>query len=306
MVIDDIKRAKKKILKEKNPNLDLMEDYFTKMYLMSTENLAGYLKYYNFKDKCVLTTGSSSDQILNLINYGCLNIDHFDINPFVKYYYDLKKNAILTLGLKKYLQFFNLETPLDKSEILNERTYYKLSKLLDNDSKLFWDSLYNDFTPIEICERLFFDEFMSNENAKLNNKYLLDNNFKDLSKKIEKANVNFMNINITDLKKTKKKYDYVMLSNILDYVFKLNSMFNTIEIIEVLEEYKKFLITLTSLLNDDGIMFFHYFWEIEHNYLYYRMINYFEDNKDIYSRSFPNCDKKQYDDSVMILQKTKS
>ena len=50
MVLDDIEKAKEKIIGLNKDKRNYLDDYFLKLYLMSTENLAGYLKNYNFKD----------------------------------------------------------------------------------------------------------------------------------------------------------------------------------------------------------------------------------------------------------------
>ena len=38
---------------------------FSKIYPFTTENIAGYIDYFDFDDKSLLTVGSSGDQILN-------------------------------------------------------------------------------------------------------------------------------------------------------------------------------------------------------------------------------------------------
>lgn len=305
MVLDDIEKAKEKIIGLNKDKRKYLDDYFLKLYLMSTENLAGYLKNYNFKNKSILTTGSSADQIFNLISYGSLDIDHFDINPFVKYYYELKKSAILELNQKNYLKFFNTNNSLNK-RILNDKVYYKLSKNLSSDAKLFWDSLYNLFEPLEIREKLFFQETISNNASLLNNDYLSNEKYRSIRKNIEKINVNFINENVTKLDINKKQYDYVLLSNIMDYLFKLNVLIDEEELIASLYASRNFINNFSKILKDDGIMFFNYFWEKEHNYLLYRFDNFFKNNPNISKIDFPNYKRdNEYNDTVMIYKKTK-
>lgn len=303
MVFDDIEKAKSKIYKQKNGERNYLDDYFLKIYHMSTENLSGYLKDFNFANKAVLTTGSSCDQIFNLVNYGCFNIEHFDINPFAKYYYELKKAGILELSLKEYLSFFNNDIKGIESKVLNEKLYYRLSRLLDNDSKLFWDSLYNLFTPSEINERLFFEEKFTRKQVIINNDYLDKKQYKLLRRKIENVSVTFMTKNVKELPSLNKKYDYILLSNIFDYLFKLNVLLDEEEITESLICYTLFLQKLISLLSDEGIMFFHYLWEKEHNYLFYRINNFIADKKNISSIEFPNCKGKNNHDTVLVYKK---
>ena len=79
---------------------------FSRIYTFTTENISGYLKYFDLKDKTLLTVGSSGDQILNAYFYGARDITLYDINPYAKYYIYLKVAAILSLDYKEFQYFF--------------------------------------------------------------------------------------------------------------------------------------------------------------------------------------------------------
>ena len=88
-------------------------------------------------------------------------------------------------------------------------------------------------------------------------------------------------------------------------------MFNlliTIEESELYESffhYHAFLVHLTSLLKDDGIMFFHYFWQTEGNILFDKIRKFFGSEEHISIMSFSNSAKKNNSkDSVMIYRKS--
>ena len=61
---------------------------------------------FDLKDKSLLTVGSSGDQVINASLKNCKDITVLDINPFTKYYFNLKKAAILTLKYEEFCKFF--------------------------------------------------------------------------------------------------------------------------------------------------------------------------------------------------------
>lgn len=313
MVLDDVEKAKKIINQSKNYNKRTIEEYFSKIYSFSTENLSGYLRQFSFKNKEVLTTGSSADQILNLINYGATTIDHFDINPFVKYYFALKKTAILELNPKKYIDFFYLKSTENNYHVFNEKIYQRLEKYLDYESRIFWNSLYNSFEPSVINEKLFFKETIKRYNLVINNEYLNKKNYSLIRKRIEHCEIKFINTNIINLPYNKKQYDFILLSNIFDYLYNL-IVLSEYEFTDVLFAYRSFLMRLTNLLKDDGTMFFHYFWQIEENMVYDTIKKFLGNDSHISTVFFESANRKNsfekykfnnFQDGVMVYTKTR-
>jgi len=133
MVKNDILKANYTIENKKPPRY--INEFFLKLYSFSNENLSGYLRNYEYFNKKALTVGSSADQILNLINYNCQDITLLDLNPFVKYYYDLKKAAILGLDTKGYLNFFcnnNTSSIFRKhNPTFDPKVYQKIKKYMN-------------------------------------------------------------------------------------------------------------------------------------------------------------------------------
>ena len=72
----------------------------------TTENINGYINYFDLKNKSLLTVGSSGNQLLNAYFYGTRDITLFDINPYAKYYAYMKVAAILTLNYDEFQCFF--------------------------------------------------------------------------------------------------------------------------------------------------------------------------------------------------------
>lgn len=79
---------------------------FSRIYTFTTENISGYIDYFDFNNKSLLTVGSSGDQILNAFYSGARDITLFDINEYAKYYVYLKISAILSLSYEEFKLFF--------------------------------------------------------------------------------------------------------------------------------------------------------------------------------------------------------
>jgi len=82
------------------------ETIFDRVYSFATENVSDYLKYFDLKNKSLLTIGSSGDQVLNAYYNGARDITLIDINQFSKFYLYLKISAILSLSYEEFKLFF--------------------------------------------------------------------------------------------------------------------------------------------------------------------------------------------------------
>ena len=90
-----------------NKIVDLSEyGKFFWIYPFTTENINGYIDLFDLKDKSLLTVGSSADQAIIANLKDCKDITILDINPLTKYYFNLKKAGILTLGYEEFCKFF--------------------------------------------------------------------------------------------------------------------------------------------------------------------------------------------------------
>lgn len=77
-----------------NCAIDICEDKYIKWkysgsffrpYPFTTENISGYIKEFDLKNKSLLTLGSSGDQVINAALFNCRNIHVIDICPFTKF-----------------------------------------------------------------------------------------------------------------------------------------------------------------------------------------------------------------------------
>ncbi len=154
---------------------------FQKIYPFTTETISGYITKMDIKNKSVLTLGSSCDQALNSLLLGASDVTIFDINEQVEYFYNLKRKLILSLSRKELIQ--NVITLKQFSYFDDIFTYYDLKKM----------------------------------NLYLKN----DENYCKLQNILKEKTINFKVGNILEISKyleNNKKYDRVILSNVLDYI----------------------------------------------------------------------------------------
>ena len=231
-----------------------VKDEFDEIYPFTTENIAGYINKFDLNNKSLLTLGSSSDQAINAIMSGCKDISIIDICPFTKFYFYLKKVALLSLNYDEFLSFFcyrNFYPHLkDNNKIFNKDVFLdfkQLLRLLDYESYLFWDELFSCYDSLTIRKSMFkYDEdnkdVLKKINLYLNNK----NMFNKCKKKIKNINPKFI---IGDIKniKLERNYDNIWLSNLGQYL--------------EINELKKIIDNLFSNLNEEGKMLVCYLYQ---------------------------------------------
>lgn len=227
-----------------------------RMYSFTTENIGGYINSFDLFSKSLLTVGSSGDQAINAILKGCKDITMLDINPFVQYYFNLKKAGILTLSYEEFIDYFH-DYDLNLS-LFNTKTYQKLRNILskiDSSSLLFWDILYKNNAPTVIRYRLFEHGNMEYEIVKALNLYLSNETlFKTTKGIITNVNPKFINCNVLNVDKrlNKRKYDNIFLSNIYNYINSKDSDLFQLAISNLMER-----------LNDHGRMMLSYIYNVD-------------------------------------------
>lgn len=240
------------------------KNMFSSLYPFSTENIKGYYYLIDFKDKDILTVGSSGDHTINLFLKNAKSVDFFDINPFCKYYYDFKVAAIKSLSYEDFISYFCFRgyPSLFKNNYksFNLESYKKIRENLDNTSKKFWDFLYDEVDGIVIRNSSFFSK--DEEPYKVivkTNLYLQEENYKNTKEKIIEK-INFYKSDISVLhERIDKKYDIIMLSNIFQYV---DMMYKN----DPLDMMNQIVLNLEKLLNDDGIILMCYMYGIDDKY----------------------------------------
>ncbi len=201
---------------------------FEEIYPFTTENIAGYIDYFDLQDKSLLTVGSSGDQIINAALKGAKDVTLLDINPYAKYYYYLKAAGILELDLVKFNEFFLYQDNLAifrhsgrKVKTFNENLYEEFKntlRSLDNDSYLFWDELFETYSSYIVREYLFSKDEHPYSILKESNLYLQsESNYNEVKDKIKNLCPEFINTNILEVNLA-KKFDNIWLSNIACYL----------------------------------------------------------------------------------------
>lgn len=238
MLNDDIKLAQKIVSGSYNNTGSLF--YYDKsfIYKFSNEEISSYQNYQKNKKK-MLSITASGDQILNSILAGSINIKSCDISRFPKYFFELKRAAILNLTKDEFINFFINESDYD--QILNDDIYDGFRNDLDQDDRKFWDSLFQFFEGGQIYDSfLFSHEIVTLSSAIERNVYLQDSNYNKLQNVITKANVSHYVGDIKDIiQSDHDSYDLVNLSSIIYYGF------------NGFDDYKNLIENIN--LNEDGV-----------------------------------------------------
>lgn len=218
----------------------------SKVYSMTTENINGYMKLFDIKDKDVLTVAGSGDHMFNAYSFGARNVTLFDINPLTFYHINLKKEAIKSLSYEEFIDFFGI---LYQDDYLDKSIYKRLEKRLNQNTREFYDFLYKKYGRNSINYALYFDFKSDIDLIKKINNYMDDDNYYKLANILRKKNEKNIICDVKNLKDYigNNKYDFIFLSNINDYLIRMYGD-------NCLEKYKDLIISLTDNLNDNGII----------------------------------------------------
>ena len=229
---------------------------FGLLYPFTTENIAGYIDLFDLADKSLLTVGSSGDQVINSILRNVKDVTLLDVNPYAKYYYFLKAAGILEFNLAEFNRFFRyLNYPKifkTNKYAFNKDGYEKIIKtlrLLDYDSYLFWDELFNSYSSCDIRDSLFSGDEHRSPVIESSNLYLQnESNYIETRQKIKKVRPSFINEDIFNVE-LNRNFDNIWLSNIACYLYP--------------KEIKKMTDKFTGSLNENGKLLIGYLYEID-------------------------------------------
>ena len=200
-------------------------DFFNKPYLFSNENIASYLGKMDIKNKSVLTTGSSGDQVLYSQLYGAKMVTCFDINPFARYIYYLKAAYIKGYCFEEF-KYLISDKNYKFNALFNIKHYKTIAANLPADVKEFWDSLFaaglspdtSMFTHTTNHD-IFKVKYLSDKQTYIRLRNALRNNG---------CQIDFICCDIRVLPKMldnfhpSTAYNIILLSNISDYYHMLN------------------------------------------------------------------------------------
>lgn len=197
---------------------------FDMIYPFTNENILGYIPYFDMTDKRLLTVGSSGDQAINAKIKHAKVETIVDICPYTKYYFYLKKSALISLTYQEFLDFFCYydypKTFKRNENVFNLESYNKLREVLknlDGEAFIFWETLFKIFPPLQIRLQLFSSDEEKIKILKRTNDYLQNEEHYLMSRKlIDSLNPEFI---IDDIFRVQleKTYDNIWLSNIGQY-----------------------------------------------------------------------------------------
>lgn len=188
--------------------------YRSPAYLSTTENINGYYDLMNFKDKKILTVIGASDQIFNAILRGAKIVDGFDISIYAIMFYYLKEAALKALNYEEFIDFL-----YGKENIFSKKTYAKIIPYLNELALPFWNLVFKTKSPKKIIESSWFS-FNSVMNVKHLTKvssFLDKANFYKVKEQIKKTKIRIFLEDVKSLDNIDGMYDYIILSNIIDY-----------------------------------------------------------------------------------------
>lgn len=175
---------------------------FDVIYYNSNESLKELFQCFSVKDKDVLTVLASSDQLFYTYYHGARSVDSFDVNLLTKYYYYLRKWRILYED-KFYLSRKMFHSHSYVYELLNKVEVHKKE---EEDAVFFWKNYLNQVSP-SLHEKLYSIDRHQNEIKDL----------KKLKEQLLKREFSFYSLDLFRECSFSKKYDVIIISNILEY-----------------------------------------------------------------------------------------
>lgn len=198
---------------------------YGRIYCFSNEDLKALFDSVSVKDKDVLTVLSSGDQYFYSYYNGARSVDVFDRNKLTKYYYYLRKWGI------KYLGKFSLGSDFIKhtkyiNELLELVTFSSES---EEEAYSFWYNYIRKVFPFDNSNLFYLGSRNRNDMDRVDKLYkYIDND------------LNFYNGNMKEYYPRNKKYDVIIMSNILEYCDD--------------RDYYMLKSNLYNLLNEDGVV----------------------------------------------------
>ena len=226
-------------------NDSFLIDSFTK------ENLSGYLKKLELSQKKVLTINTSGDDILNAMFFGANDLTLCTKNNYAKYYLYLKLAGLKALSYNEFCWFFmkNNMNMRNNNKMFSKRLFRKIGPTLDSidkDSYLFFDELFDIYTPKETRNNCFSDsnyhsKAIKNFNIYLRNEY----SYNKLRNMSSNTNINFIDKSILDTN-IDQEYDVILLSTLCTEM--------------KLRRFLKLIKKLDKNLSSDGLIMLGYLW----------------------------------------------
>lgn len=312
-MIQAISETKKMIenhLNELN-DFNVMSDFskYSPAILFTNENIKGYLEYAKLsKNSDALTVLASGDQAFNLITKGVRNIDAFDINYLTEYFaLGIKRAMILKYDYQDFLEI-TYKLISGKMDLITLSDFVVgLFSFMEKEHRDYWQAIIDfnfhkqRYIPEANQLNLFnmicykcWSSLLTSSNNYLEN----ETKYNYLRNNIAKSNITFRYANAANLSKYfDKKYDVVLMSNIMDYLEQgwKSEPCNYIEIFEYSKRMKK-------LLKQNHQVFLAYIFNYEENKFDYPGIEKFNQKNNASIISFKS-QQRYIDDGVVLIRK---
>lgn len=192
------------------------------VYPWSNEKLDKIFENIELSGKRALVVGSSGDQALHCVHKGATDVTIMDSNMWTIPYVELKIASIKNLNYEEFKDYFG------NLFVFGRQYYSKVSHDLSEQAQAFWDNVELDFpwyTCVEVPDDFFhyvqstsdFGKEFMNEHCF----YTSEEEYVKLQNNLRKANVNIEIADISEFDSLADgEYDYIMLSNISDYMDK--------------------------------------------------------------------------------------
>ena len=243
----------------------------------TTENIAGYLKYFNLYNKKVLTIDNSSDQLLNCVFFCANNLSLCNSNIISKYYLYLKIAGLLSLNYNEFQWFFlkHNNHMHNNNRMFSKKLFKRIGptlKIISEESYFFFAELFDSIDSKKVRSEYFFDSNYHNKALKNFNIYLRnENTFNKLGNTIEHVNIDYINKNIVS-DNIDGKFDIILLSS-LCIKLTLNKFINLIKKLD------------SNNLNNSGDIVLAYLWN---NNIYT------EEYSDVWKKIYNNPESNKY------------
>lgn len=204
--IPDVSIAKKGVQK------DVFFQY-SMAYVVTNENLRESMQFMPVNRNQALVVAASGDHPLYCSLYGAKHVDTFDISYNAKCIMDIKTSAMKSLTHSEYINLLR-----ELSETRNVKDVPNMDKISKFLPPIEWKYL---------CEmngyRLFSNSKVTSD------KFLVSNEEYEKLQEIVEKPYNFIMTDLASLSAhLTKSYDFIHLSNILDYVYDQGNKFFTI------------------------------------------------------------------------------
>ena len=174
---------------------------YRRVYHSTNEDLVKLFNNVKLKDKDVFSVLSSGDQVFTCFYKGAKSVDSFDINKLTIYYYYLRK-WMITKKHSEYIKDWYLESNRDLIKLI-----MTVDPVIEDEknAQIFWLNYINSNNGLD--KNIFLPTSERYKNV-------FSDDIDGLSKRIK--NIKFYNYDISSSFILKKKYDVVVLSNVLE------------------------------------------------------------------------------------------